>query len=177
MDIINIGASTNDGTGDTLREAFDKVNKNFAQISISLQNANGSAHSLFKGQIGNALIFKNLSPGKNISISDNTNVLSISASDNFSQITAGNTQFTPTVYPSIVIQGGSSVSVNTTLASNVATITLDNTLPIVQYLTTYDFGTIGSPLINVIQMILMFTNIDFGTITNPCGITLDNGHL
>jgi hypothetical protein len=31
IEIINVGSSANDGTGDTVREAFIKVNDNFAQ--------------------------------------------------------------------------------------------------------------------------------------------------
>ena len=30
--VINIGASANDGTGDPLRNAFDKVNDNFNEL-------------------------------------------------------------------------------------------------------------------------------------------------
>ena len=32
-EIINIGASPNDGSGDPLRVAFDKINNNFANLS------------------------------------------------------------------------------------------------------------------------------------------------
>jgi hypothetical protein len=33
---INIGATANDGTGDSIRDAFDKVNDNFAEVSKGL---------------------------------------------------------------------------------------------------------------------------------------------
>ena len=36
---INIGASANDGSGDPLRNAFDKVNDNFNEIYFSYGNA------------------------------------------------------------------------------------------------------------------------------------------
>ena len=32
---VNLGSSANDGTGDPLRTAFDKINDNFARRSIS----------------------------------------------------------------------------------------------------------------------------------------------
>jgi len=38
--IINIGASANDGTGDPLRSAFDKANDNFNELYIALGDAN-----------------------------------------------------------------------------------------------------------------------------------------
>ena len=38
--IINIGASANDGTGDPLRNAFDKANDNFTEVYLALGNAN-----------------------------------------------------------------------------------------------------------------------------------------
>jgi hypothetical protein len=36
QEIINIGAAANDGTGDPLRTAFDKVNNNFTQLYNTL---------------------------------------------------------------------------------------------------------------------------------------------
>lgn len=33
---VNIGSTASDGTGDPLRTAFDKINKNFAQITIPI---------------------------------------------------------------------------------------------------------------------------------------------
>lgn len=32
LEVINIGATANDGTGDPLRTAFEKINNNFAQL-------------------------------------------------------------------------------------------------------------------------------------------------
>jgi hypothetical protein len=36
IQVINIGTTANDGTGDTVRNAFDKVNDNFAEVSKGL---------------------------------------------------------------------------------------------------------------------------------------------
>lgn len=54
---INIGASANDGTGDDLRTAFDKVNDNFSEVYVEL---GGSSLS-------------NITINGNTLISDNTN--------------------------------------------------------------------------------------------------------
>ena len=37
---INIGTSANDGTGDPLRTAFDKINDNFSELYGSSAEAN-----------------------------------------------------------------------------------------------------------------------------------------
>jgi hypothetical protein len=37
---INIGASANDGTGDTIRDAFSKVNENFSEVYSNITEAN-----------------------------------------------------------------------------------------------------------------------------------------
>ena len=37
---INIGSSANDGTGDPLRTAFDKINDNFSELYGSTAEAN-----------------------------------------------------------------------------------------------------------------------------------------
>jgi hypothetical protein len=45
IQVINIGTTANDGTGDTVRNAFDKVNDNFIEVSKGLyaQTALGTA--------------------------------------------------------------------------------------------------------------------------------------
>ena len=38
IQVINIGTTANDGTGDTVRNAFDKVNDNFAEVYTLASN-------------------------------------------------------------------------------------------------------------------------------------------
>jgi hypothetical protein len=45
LQTINIGASANDGTGDPLRTAFDKVNDNFQVVSGGVFNVKDPAYS------------------------------------------------------------------------------------------------------------------------------------
>lgn len=47
--IINIGSSANDGTGDPLRTCFDKVNDNFSEVYSRYQS---SVPSSVTGSIG-----------------------------------------------------------------------------------------------------------------------------
>ena len=73
---INLGTYANDGTGDDLRVAFEKVNFNFTEIdSLSISNAVnlGAGVGLFAGkqatpQLGDNLTFKSLVAGSNITL-------------------------------------------------------------------------------------------------------------
>lgn len=74
---VNLGTYANDGTGDDLRVAFEKVNANFIEIdSLTVTNAVnlGSGQVLFAGKqaspaIGDNLTFKSLVAGANILLS------------------------------------------------------------------------------------------------------------
>lgn len=54
LEVINIGALPNDGTGDPLRTAFEKINNNFAQLGntsylyISANTTGNTAQVLFQ---------------------------------------------------------------------------------------------------------------------------------
>ena len=41
--IINIGDAANDGSGDTIRDSFDKVNDNFAELYGNIQSLNSDS--------------------------------------------------------------------------------------------------------------------------------------
>jgi hypothetical protein len=50
IEIINVGSSANDGTGDTIREAFIKVNDNFAQAgAVPIRRAKTIANKVYCG--------------------------------------------------------------------------------------------------------------------------------
>lgn len=54
LEVINVGATANDGTGDPLRVAFEKVNNNFAALWSSNFN---SLESITTGNAAGQLIF------------------------------------------------------------------------------------------------------------------------
>ena len=68
LQTINLGLIANDGTGDDLREAFTKVNLNFADLderaaNITAENAAvGAGFGTFKEKIDNTLYFRDLQP-------------------------------------------------------------------------------------------------------------------
>ena len=53
---VNLGLIANDGTGDGLREAFTKVNSNFAELdiraaNITAENVGIGGYGVFKEQV------------------------------------------------------------------------------------------------------------------------------
>jgi hypothetical protein len=59
LQIINIGSSANDGTGDQLRTAFDKVNDNFDEINDLIRlDGNGNV-SLDAGSNSSQIVVNN----------------------------------------------------------------------------------------------------------------------
>ena len=90
---INIGYLANDGTGDDLRDAFIKVNNNFDEMQLSLNNAIvvtgenvGLGKNIFKQKIGNILEFKTLIQGNNVLLTEHGDSVTITADSGLEQI-------------------------------------------------------------------------------------------
>lgn len=90
---INIGNLANDGTGDDLREAFIKVNDNFAEMQILVDTAVsteaeniGIGKPLFAQKLGNVLQFKSLLQGSNILLTEYADQMTITADAGLKQI-------------------------------------------------------------------------------------------
>ena len=81
---INIGGYANDGTGDDLRTAFQKVNANFAELNSEINIGNavnlGSGAGLFAQKNGVNLEFKSLtSTNGTVSITSNTTSIDLAS--------------------------------------------------------------------------------------------------
>lgn len=102
--IIDIGTVGNDGTGDSIRDSFRKVNENFRELYSSLglgekltfKNLDDTPSS-YLGQenaivsVNNTetgLIFKQLVPGSGIQLDFTTNTSEIRISSEFSEVVA-----------------------------------------------------------------------------------------
>ena len=77
IQIINIGTYANDGTGDDLRTAFEKVNANFAELNLTRGQNNtasnvGTGAGVYKEKIGVDLRLRSLKAGSGITISTPT---------------------------------------------------------------------------------------------------------
>ena len=102
---ILIGNYANDGTGDDLRTAFDKVNKNFAALNTGLvavtSGANvGAGTGIYKDVNLTTLEFKSLTSANNsVIISDQGNTIDLASSS------ALHTDPTPYLTADLDIQG------------------------------------------------------------------------
>jgi len=90
---INIGSIANDGTGDDLREAFNKVNANFTDLDTKLSTAEGSdgqnlglGEGLFAQKSDNTLQFRSIVAGSNISLSSGGNSITVTGDPAMKQL-------------------------------------------------------------------------------------------
>jgi len=138
---INLGSVANDGTGDDLREAFDKVVYNFADLDTRTPEATtvvnlGSGEGLYSSKNEAELQFKSLVGGNNVTLSSDSNNLTINvdagvtqfvvAADSGSLVVVEDTTFT--------IQGGTSITTtrdgnNIRIDSSALTKLEDDTAP------------------------------------------------
>lgn len=185
---INIGNVVNDGLGDDLRTAFQKVNANFSELNASLTvtavNIGTTGVGVFKEKTGSELRFKNLLAGTKISLDDTATAVIINgtAPDAFTRFDTDSGSMLASTHQQITLAGtaapGSTTSRKdievTTFGS---TISFKTIIPVTDILTSYDFGTITGDYDNAMQVVYQSSNIDFGTITLPGRLDLDCGGI
>lgn len=180
---INIGNIVNDGLGDDLRTAFQKVNANFtslnAALTVTASNLGTVGESVFKQKTGVDLEFKKLVAGNKVTITSSPDSLLIASTvgTSFTRITTQSGFIDADDHEFITIQGDADVTVS---AVN-DVITVSTTLDLNQILTVLDFGpmntTYGGNYSSIVQMNTANSNVDFGTYTNPGTIIVDLGLL
>jgi hypothetical protein len=177
---INIGNVVNDGLGDDLRTAFQKVNANFSDLSASLtvtaRNAGGtSGQGIFKEKVGNELSFKNLIAGEGITLEGFTDAVRITSTNpnSFKRIDTDAGVVLATTNPNITIQGSENISVTAT--GSVVTIDTDRNFETL--FTSLDFVPIVGDFFNTLQFAISTANIDLGTISRPGDFYLDQGNI
>ena len=176
---INIGNVVNDGLGDDLRTAFQKVNANFADLKsaiiVTASNATNAGQGLVAEGSNTDLKFKTLLAGNKINLEGFSESIRINstAPDAFTRIDTDVGFIPASTHQNITIQGTSNI--NVTAAGQVITIDTDRDIETI--LSTLDFGFIGTNYNNTVQFAIANLNVDFGTITAPGDFYVDLGEL
>jgi hypothetical protein len=117
LQTINLGSVANDGTGDDLREAFNKVIFNFAELDARTPEATtvlnlGTGEGLYASKNDAELQFKSLVGGNNVTLSSDSNELTINVDAGVTQfVVAGDSgSLTVTENTTVTIQGGTLIS-------------------------------------------------------------------
>lgn len=117
---INIGNLVNDGLGDDLRTAFNKVNQNFAaldnQLSVTGKNVGTSGTGIFKQKTNFELEFKKLAGSSNVAVVEANDVITISSplQNTFRYVTAngnGQTAVANTDADTLTFEGSDNITV------------------------------------------------------------------
>ena len=185
---INIGNVVNDGLGDDLRTAFQKVNANFtdlsAQLTITATNVGTVGVGIFKEKIGADLKFKKLVSGTKMLLNENTDTITVNntSPDAFIRIDTDAGVMLASTYQQITMAGTAAPG-STTSRKDIevtafgSTVSFKTIIPVTDILTSYDFGTINGAYTNAVQVALQSANIDFGTVLLPGRIDIDCGAI
>jgi hypothetical protein len=188
---INIGNRVNDGLGDDLRTAFEKVNSNFIELgqTLTITGKNlGSGAGIFKQKVGFELEFKRLYSGSKISLDETEDTIIINNTVPFSfnkfttdggSITANSSNEENGITLEGTLAQGSVQRIKdievTTDGNN--WVRFKTVLPVTDILTIYDFGSIKGNFNNAVQLAVSASNIDFGKILLPGTFDLDLGNI
>ena len=185
---INIGNVVNDGLGDDLRTAFEKVNANFSdlstQLTITATNVGTVGVGVFKEKVGADLRFKKLVSGTKMLLNENTDTVTVNntAPDAFIRIDTDAGAMLASTHQQITMAGTAAPG-STTSRKDIevtafgSTVSFKTIIPVTDILETYDFGTINGAYTNAVQVALQSANIDFGTVLLPGRIDIDCGAI
>lgn len=189
---INIGQYPNDGSGDDLRTAFEKIVGNFSEIDLnvvlSAENTGGGAPIAISTPTNNALRFRTIVTGNDnmaisydsdkitlsvsdLALEDLTNVSSVAPSLNQSLVWDG-TEWAPTTTVTVTkIVAGNNITISPTSGVGEVTINSLSNIP-----SDFNFGTLGN-ITNIFELLLQSTSVDFGTIYEQNSLMLDLGGI
>ena len=185
---INIGNQVNDGLGDDLRTAFQKVNANFsdlsAQLTITATNVGVTGSGVFKEKVGADLRFKKLVSGTKMLLNDtgDTIVVNSTAADAFVRIDTDSGNIQASANQNITFSGAAAPGSVTSrkdieVTAFGSTVSFKTIIPVTDILESYDFGKITGLQNNAMQALYATSNMDFGTITLPGRFDLDCGTI
>jgi hypothetical protein len=185
---INIGNQVNDGLGDDLRTAFQKVNANFsdlsAQLTITVGTAATTGINIFKEKVGAELVFKGLVSGTKMLLDDTGDniIINNTAPDAFVRFDTDSGSVLASSFQQLTLQGTAAPGSTTSrkdieVTASGSSIRFKTIIPVTDILTSYDFGFINGQFNNAMQALYAASNIDFGTITLPGRLDLDCGTI
>jgi len=178
----------NDGLGDDLRTAFEKVNANFSdlstQLTITATNVGTVGVGVFKEKVGADLRFKKLVSGTKMLLNENTDSVTVNntAPDAFIRIDTDAGAMLASTHQQITMAGTAAPG-STTSRKDIevnafgSTISFKTIIPVTDILESYDFGTINGSFTNAMQVALQSANIDFGTVLLPGRMDIDCGTI
>lgn len=117
LQTINLGNVANDGTGDDLREAFEKVIFNFAELDARTPEATtavnlGAGEGVFANRNNAELQFKSLVGGANATLSSDADTITIDVNAGVTQfvVASDSGSLTVTEGTTVTIEGGNLIS-------------------------------------------------------------------
>lgn len=179
LQTINLGDLANDGTGDDLRTAFEKVNYNFSTLEIAASDITGATNvgtagaTVFKEVVNRDLKFRRILGDNGVTVTENDTAITIRGATIPATIITGDSGsllFNPG--DTISIQGSSNITVG--IDNNTRTITITGSL----IMLNEQLDANGNDIVNVgsingidweTQIAALFNNMDFGPI--PSNIT------
>jgi hypothetical protein len=185
---INIGNQVNDGLGDDLRTAFQKVNANFSELSAQLTITVGTAATtgidIFKEKVGAELVFKGLVSGTKMLLDDTGDniIINNTAPDAFIRFDTDSGSVLASSFQQLTLQGTAAPG-STTSRKDIevtafgSSIRFKTIIPVTDILTSYDFGFINGQFNNAMQALYAASNMDFGTVTLSGRLDLDCGTI
>lgn len=183
LQTINLGNLANDGTGDDLRTAFEKVNNNFATLEIAASDITGATNlgvagaSVFKETVNRELKFRRILGQDGINVSESSTAITLSATPIPASVISGDTGsllYLPG--DTININGASNISVG--INNNTKTITITGNLEVLtQDLDAAGYGIENISTINGVDwdnsLAAFFENMDFGFIQTSISSFID----
>ena len=152
---INIGNRVNDGLGDDLRTAFEKVNANFteleSELTVTASNTGVTGVGIFKQKTDLNLEFKKIVGGSSITLDESSDTITINnvMPPGITQIDTDSGSILASSFPRITVEGKKSGIATTETKDIVVStnggskISIQTNLPFSEILQTYDFGPLG----------------------------------
>jgi hypothetical protein len=194
VNLVNLGTFPNDGTGDDLRTAFEKINNN---VVLTVENL-GSGAPLFVGKSYNSLEFRGIvSANENLTITFNGESVVLTVPDSIKNVQGdpnpklggnldlngfdivGEGNFIGDVIGTVSsidnhnIENLGNVSDETPKIGDVLLWTGTEWKPRTGISNDFDFGILNKSIANPLEMYLQFSIIDLGTLTNPTTNVID----